>query len=99
MPLADQFAALNARVLAKLGEDVTVDGVLRRVDFVSPGDVQFLGGVSADVQRPQLIMLSDDVPAQPDGKPVVARGLNYAIRTPVTPDGYGYTRLSLERVA
>ena len=99
MPIADQFAMLNTRVLAALGQDVTVDGVARRADFTSVGDVQYLGGVSADVQRPYLLMLSSEVPLLPEGKRVVAGGVNYDICTPITPDGFGCTRLSLERVA
>lgn len=101
MALQHLFDRLNSLALSSLGEKggVLVDGVPRTADFVMPGDVQFLGGVSADIQQPYLVMLSAEVPDEPEGKIVVARALNWRIATPITPDGYGYTKMSLERVA
>lgn len=96
------FAALEARVNASVfkhmaNAQATVDG--------NPVDVIFDGAyVTSDVgmgmanARPAITLATSDVPATPNGKPVIVNGVTYAIAAH-EPDGTGVSVLLLERTA
>jgi hypothetical protein len=96
--LTEQIEAVNTAALDTFGEPVTVDGTSVTGDFAQPWEQGFLGGVSAAASGPQLVLVDDDVPADPVGKTVTARGLNFTIAE-ARPDGYGLTLLLLEAAA
>jgi len=96
--LDTQIARVNTAVLARLGEPVTVNGQSVTGDFAQPWQQGFLEGVSASASQPQVVLADEDVPANPVGLSVVARGGTYTIAE-ARPDGYGLTTLLLETAA
>lgn len=90
-------ARTNTAALAVFGGLVRVNGVDMQGDFVEPGDVVYLDGVSAEATVPQVVIATDDVPANPDGKPVAVGLRNFKI-VDVKPDGRGFSILLLEVV-
>ena len=87
----------NAATLAVFGEIVTLNGVAVQGDFCEPSDQVYLDGVSAVADVPQVVVASGDVPTNPYGKTVVARGRTFTIGD-TRPDGCGLTILRLESV-
>lgn len=94
----DLLPTVNATVLAQLGEPLTVDGQAVQGDFAQPWEQGFLGGVAAASSQPQAVLADADVPADPVGKTLTARGQDYTIADS-RPDGYGMTVLLLETAA
>lgn len=94
------WAALQTRVnsaaLAAFGATITLNGVAVRGDFVSPSNEIDLDGAMVVDNVPQAIVASASVPAEPVGKTCVVAGVSYTVAD-ARPDGYGLTRLLLER--
>lgn len=90
-------ARTNAMAIQVFGGAVTLGGQPVTADFLEPSDEAHLEGVQAMTTNPQLLIVSADVPASPVGKLVQASGRNWTVAE-AHPDGYGLTRLVLERV-
>lgn len=86
----------NTAALAVFGAAITLDGQPLQGDFHAPGDQVFMDGVSAVATRPQVAVISDDVPAAPVGLACVANAQNWVVAD-ARPDGCGLTVLYLEQ--
>lgn len=89
-------ARTNTAALAAFGAVISLDGVPMQGDFCAPGDQVFLDGVSAMATRPQVVVLSTDVPAAPVGLDCLAGGRHWRVAD-ATPDSGGLTVLYLEQ--
>ena len=86
----------NTAALAAFGATVVLDGLTVQGDFHAPGDQVFLDGVSAEATRPQVAVLSSDVPAAPVGLSCMANAQSWVVAD-AGPDGCGLTVLYLEQ--
>lgn len=91
----------NQAALKAFGYPVLLDGALVAADFTRASGAAMLDGVDAWVNRPQLVVVEHDVPAQPVGKlvqighPYFEQPVQYVVAD-ARPDGRGMTVLLLE---
>ena len=86
----------NTAALAAFGASIVLDGLPVLGDFHAPGDQVFLDGVSAMATRPQVTVLSTDVPDAPVGLRCMANAQQWRVAD-ARPDGNGLTVLILEQ--
>ena len=87
----------NTAALSMFGELVTI-GLTTGITaaFDEPYALSRVGDAGMASSGPSLSLASASVPANPVGKPVVVRGLDNVI-VAHEPDGYGMSRLILEK--
>lgn len=98
-PFAALEARVNAAVFARLANVVAqVDGIERAGIFDNGRAVAGVAGLGMASRGPALQLLTAEVPATPEGRPVVVQGRAYSIAEH-QPDGTGISTLLLEVVA
>jgi hypothetical protein len=97
MTFADKQARLNAKALARFGEEHQLDGGPVQGDFIKPGKTFTLSdGVGMQARVPTLIVADGDVPVGPVGKSATCEGDTYTVEE-ARPDGHGLTILELQK--
>lgn len=86
---------LNALALSRFGQDVLLNYVTVRADFVAPYAGGTVDGMGVEARQPQVIVVTSSVPENVRGKPIVVNGVNYTVASH-QPDGYGLSTLLLE---
>lgn len=76
---------------AEFAEEVALNGVTVRGIF---DDAYLFEDIQSSASAPAVTLASADVPANPAGLPVVARGVTYKVVEPM-PNGTGVTVLRL----
>lgn len=101
MNFAAALTRANRRVLNVFGSTVILDDQEIRAEFLRPSGDAMLDGITAVVDRPQIIVQDSDVPRNPVGKRVIVGAPHFDVEVVYTvadarPDGFGMTTLLLE---
>lgn len=90
----DIFAAADVAILARLGEDATLDGVAVRGELSTPIDQAGLSGSMTGLQGVMFRLPGPQAVNAVRGSALVVLGKTYSV-VDVVPEGTGITALSL----